>query len=75
MKQKNSRFTMAVLTIFAAMLACNTSTNATEAPASQPPTELVTLFVLRVRNAVIMCHAPVEDADIRKFPLHEGATT
>ena len=43
MKQKNPRFTMAVLTIFAAMLACNTSSNATEAPApaTQPPTELV----------------------------------
>ena len=40
MKQRNSRFKAAVFTIFAAMLACNTSGNATEAPASQPPTEL-----------------------------------
>ena len=41
MKQKVSRFTAALFTIFAAMLACSTSGNATEAPTSQPPTELV----------------------------------
>lgn len=42
MQQKSSRFTAAVLTIFAAMLACNPSSSATEvAPIGQPPTELV----------------------------------
>ena len=40
MEQKNPRFAIAVIVIFAAMLACNTSGNATEVPAGQQPTEL-----------------------------------
>lgn len=41
MKEKISRLTTAIVTIFAAMLACDVSGNVTETPEAQPPTELV----------------------------------
>ncbi|MEW6085374.1 MAG: hypothetical protein AB1607_12330 [Chloroflexota bacterium] len=43
MKQNSSKYLAAVIAIFAAMLACNTSGNATEPPPDQP-TELTTVI-------------------------------
>jgi len=44
MKTKNSKFTMALLSIIAAVLACNVPGSATEIPATPPPaTEVVTV--------------------------------
>ncbi|MBI3168820.1 MAG: hypothetical protein HYZ22_10100 [Chloroflexi bacterium] len=43
MKKEIPRLTTAIITIFVAMLACDVSGNATEAPA-QPPTELVAIL-------------------------------
>lgn len=44
MKKISSRLTTALITIFAAMLACNGSGSTTEVPVEQPPTELVTIL-------------------------------
>lgn len=43
MNRKNPRRVVAFIAIFAAMLACNTSESATEAPDVQPPTELAVI--------------------------------
>lgn len=44
MNKKISRLTTAIVTIFAAMLACNSSGSSTEGTATQPPTELAAIL-------------------------------